>query len=139
MRSLKETIPLMSISNSEICCFFNITPSKIIRLKQTIAHLDQDKIFYKLIYHNRIRIFLTTEDNFGLGYVSLLNIEQSCLKVTSLKSSPSPDFKILNTKEEIYKILIYGKAIALDNPRSGVGLFLGLLNNNIKHAKKQKI
>ncbi|RNA07695.1 hypothetical protein BpHYR1_014418 [Brachionus plicatilis] len=60
---------------------------------------------------------------------------------------PSPGFKILNTEEEIYKILIYGKSIALDNPRSGLGLFLGifkqfwsklnkLMVNNIKSFQK---
>ncbi|RNA20598.1 hypothetical protein BpHYR1_013780 [Brachionus plicatilis] len=77
---LRLHINIIEISIKErdhIINFFNIIPSKIIRLKQTIAYFNQDKILYKLIYHTCIRIILTTEDIFLSGYLLHLSIEHA--------------------------------------------------------------
>ena len=78
IRYLKKTtiLPNFHIFHKTLkfWCFFIITPVKIIRIKWTMAHFNQDKILYKMIYNTGIRIFLTTGDNFGLGYGSHLGM-----------------------------------------------------------------
>lgn len=39
-----------------------------------MAHLDQDKIVYKMIYLTGIRIFLTHEDNLASEYLPHMGI-----------------------------------------------------------------
>ena len=39
-----------------------------------MAHFNQDKILYKMIYNTAVRILLTTEDKIGVGYGSHLGM-----------------------------------------------------------------
>ncbi|RNA10438.1 hypothetical protein BpHYR1_031569 [Brachionus plicatilis] len=74
-------------------CFFNITTSKIIRLKQTIAHFNQNDNLFKLICHSCIRIFLTTENNFGsLGSIFVQTFSNLLTKTTYINSIIKPIF-----------------------------------------------